>query len=509
MSDVVQKPTKVSREGVILIKSFEGFRPRAVQRKDGRWMIGYGHTQSAREGLTISESDAELLLQHDLIPVVRAVKAIQTPLNQHQFDSIASFAFSVGVDRFKTSDVLARLNAGAPEEAADAMTTWADDAAAEGPPRRRAAERALFFAKPGTRVALADLLAAPVPSLPHTVRFDDPTPATLVSTPLALSSDTPDAAAFPLDEAAPDASRATGTASNVLKGEEVAPFPLDPDAPVPVPSFEEATASLADSVLPPADLTAVVEHPLSNAAAFHRYSPFGMKAIGPLPTFDQPTGILAGDPSTRVTDILQDDIVAANDAATTAPNAVHEVATELSGTISDAVHPISKGVEAAADGTASAIANFQNPAPNEPSIVASTLDALDRPNLALTASEAAEAATGQRVIWGNGSNAVDPTQQALVDPAAEAEPAPLGRPYDPRAALPRRSGGWSETWTFLAMLMLGLIAFGTAMAAFRRAAITNTPDSATIGWVLALIAVACVGVSGYNLYQRWGRGERQ
>ncbi|WP_292229462.1 lysozyme, partial [Brevundimonas sp.] len=121
MSDVVQKPTKVSREGVILIKSFEGFRPRAVQRNDGRWMIGYGHTQSAREGLTISESDAELLLQHDLIPVVGAVKAIQTPLNQHQFDSIASFAFSVGIDRFKTSDVLARLNARAPGEAADAL----------------------------------------------------------------------------------------------------------------------------------------------------------------------------------------------------------------------------------------------------------------------------------------------------------------------------------------------------------------------------------------------------
>lgn len=509
MSDAVQKPTKVSREGVILIKSFEGFRPRAVQRNDGRWMIGYGHTQSAREGLTVSESDAELLLQHDLIPVVKAVSAIQTPLNQHQFDSIASFAFSVGPDRFKTSDVLARLNAGAPEEAADAMTTWADDAAAEGPPRRRAAERALFFANPGAPVALAELLAAPVPRLPRAVRFDDPAPATLVSTPLALSSDTPDATAFPLDEAAPDASHASEPAVSSLRGDDVAPFPLDPDAPAPVPSFEEATASLADSVLPTVDVTAATEHPLSNSAAFHRYSPFAMKAIGPLPTLDQPSGILAGDPSTRVADIIHDDIVAANDAAATAPNAVHEVATELSGTISDAVHPISTAVESTVDGTASAFANFQNPAPNEPSIVASTLASLDRPNLALTASEAAEAATGQRVIWANASNEVDPNQQVLFDPAAEPHPAPLGRPYDPRAALPRRSGGWSETWTFLAMLMLGLIAFGTAMAAFRRAAITNTPDSATIGWVLALIAVACVGVSGYNLYQRWGRGERQ
>jgi hypothetical protein len=63
----------VSREGVLLIKSFEGFRPRAMQRSDGRWVIGYGHTQSAREGARVSEAEAELLMQYDLIPVVQAV----------------------------------------------------------------------------------------------------------------------------------------------------------------------------------------------------------------------------------------------------------------------------------------------------------------------------------------------------------------------------------------------------------------------------------------------------
>ena len=56
---------------------------------------------------------------------------------------------------------------------------------------------------------------------------------------------------------------------------------------------------------------------------------------------------------------------------------------------------------------------------------------------------------------------------------------------------------------------LGLIALGTAIAAFRRASVTQARDSATIGWVLALIAVACVGVAGWNLYQRWGRAERR
>lgn len=467
MSDVVQKPTKVSREGVILIKSFEGFRPRAVQRNDGRWMIGYGHTQSAREGLTISESDAELLLQHDLIPVVRAVKAIQTPLNQHQFDSIASFAFSVGVERFKTSDVLARLNAGAPAEAADAMTGWADDAAAEGPPRRRAAERALFFARPGAAVALADLLAAPVPHLPHVVRFDA-APATLVSTPLALSSDTPQAAAFPLDEAA---SHAPGSIISAA-AEDVAPFPLDPDAPAPTPVEEETASNPAEPA--PLAIDPVEASAISTKSAFHSYSPFGQKVVGPLPHFDQPSGILAGDPS-GVPPTVKDEAAAPH---LVAANDVQNAVTAQAASTSD-----------------DTLNSFQNAVEGQSPIVASPLASLDSPALALTAPDDAETSTGG--------------QAARFDPAAQAAaPKSPERPYNPRKALPRRSG-LGETWTFLAMGGLGLIALGTAIAAFRRASVTQARDSATIGWVLALIAVACVGVAGWNLYQRWGRAERR
>ncbi|WP_313444474.1 lysozyme, partial [Brevundimonas sp.] len=165
MSDVLPKPSKVSREGVLLIKSFEGFRPRAMQRSDGRWVIGYGHTQSAREGASVSEAEAELLMQYDLIPVVKAVTDhVRVPLNQHQFDALASFAFSIGADRFAASDVVAQLNAGSARQASASMSTWADEAAAETPTRRRSAEHALFNAAPGAPVTLADLLAAPLPS---------------------------------------------------------------------------------------------------------------------------------------------------------------------------------------------------------------------------------------------------------------------------------------------------------------------------------------------------------
>ena len=125
MSDAATPAKKVSREGIVLIKSFEGFRPRAVQRQEGGWIIGYGHTLSAREGATVSEGDAELLLRYDLLPIEHSVNtAAPSVLNQHQFDALVSFGLSVGRERFETSDVLTRLSSGATAEAAEAMMAW-------------------------------------------------------------------------------------------------------------------------------------------------------------------------------------------------------------------------------------------------------------------------------------------------------------------------------------------------------------------------------------------------
>lgn len=163
LSDAARPKLKISREGIVLIKSFEGFRPRAIQRAEGGWVIGYGHTLSAREGATVSEADAELLLRYDLLPIEAAVNAtVPGPLNQHQFDALASFAFSVGLDRFAASDVRQSLAAGASGEAADALMGWPEPVSPEAALRRRAAERALFVADPAAPVALVDLLTAPL-----------------------------------------------------------------------------------------------------------------------------------------------------------------------------------------------------------------------------------------------------------------------------------------------------------------------------------------------------------
>lgn len=163
MSDTAKPRRKVSREGLELIKSLQGFRPVAA-RNDGRWIIGYGHSASAREGQTIGEAEAELLLQYDLLPVVHALNTLDLPLNARQFDALASFGLSLGIERFLASTSLSRMSAGERAEAADAMLAAPAPIAPDEGLRRRAVERAWFSSDPDRPVSLRRLMSAPIPA---------------------------------------------------------------------------------------------------------------------------------------------------------------------------------------------------------------------------------------------------------------------------------------------------------------------------------------------------------
>lgn len=143
---------RVSRAAIELIKRFEGYRQHAAQLPDGRWTIGYGHTLTAREGAEVSESDAEALLLYDLISIGHAVnESVFAPTTQNQFDALCSFAFNVGLDNFRRSQVIKRLNAGSAVQAACAMELWrkadfeGERIVVDALVRRRAAEKALFL----------------------------------------------------------------------------------------------------------------------------------------------------------------------------------------------------------------------------------------------------------------------------------------------------------------------------------------------------------------------------
>ncbi len=146
---------KMSRQGLELLKSFEGLRLTAAQLPDGRWTMGHGHTQYAREGAVISAEDAEALLLYDLIPVVAAVnEALEVEVTQRQFDALACFAFNVGVDDFRGSEVLTRVNQERITEAALAMAIWRSGAFGGKPVvldalvRRRSAEGEMLLDEP-------------------------------------------------------------------------------------------------------------------------------------------------------------------------------------------------------------------------------------------------------------------------------------------------------------------------------------------------------------------------
>lgn len=159
---------RTSLQGIELIKSFEGFRSSASRLPDGKWIIGHGHVRSAREGVTITPKDAEDLLRYDLRFVEESLShLVFAPLNQNQFDALASLVFNISPNQFKDSDVLRRINAGDYLNAASGFDGWRRARIngrviiVDALVRRRAAEKALFLENPDGRPSAPTPLVRP------------------------------------------------------------------------------------------------------------------------------------------------------------------------------------------------------------------------------------------------------------------------------------------------------------------------------------------------------------
>ena len=499
----------------MLIKSFEGFRPRAVLREEGGWIIGYGHTLSAREGAAVSEGDAELLLRYDLLPVEKAVNdAVSGDLNQHQFDALVSFAFSVGVDRFAESDVRQRLNAGAPGEAADAMMGWPEPALPETALRRRAAERALFVANPLTPVALSDLLSAPLP--PPAVAAPPPG-AVEAAPPVAETTEPDDVPVAGLELAAPIDSRTAAVAA--LLGESTArlvqadetpapsndnppaddlsvadvvspdaadepageePSALEPEATPPAEAEPDAVAA-PPAAADPVPAPAPVLDPVVLSAS--RYAPYSSVMIGPLP-FLQPAAPRE-EPVEPEIGTIESPVIALT------PSGVVEDAPEADTPEADAPET---------DEPPPVVIRMTAP-PAE----TVTVDHAPVAELVLTPLEDAPEPAIERPLWTpEERDAPDASDDNLFgEDLTLTQGGSILRNdivFEPTARF-----DWSETGPFIFMGGVGLVSFGASMAAFRRAAEQSGGNELTlIGWVLALIGLACVGVSSINLYRRFG-----
>ena len=138
---------QLSKTGIELLKHFEGCELKAYQDSVGVWTIGYGHTKGIYEGLEITQSEAEKMLQDELPEYEGYVTDKVVPLlQQHEYDALVCWVYNLGPTNLSSSTLLKRLNAGEFNDVPFQMKRW-DKAGGQpllGLTRRRNAEALLF-----------------------------------------------------------------------------------------------------------------------------------------------------------------------------------------------------------------------------------------------------------------------------------------------------------------------------------------------------------------------------
>ena len=138
---------QISKTGIELLKHFEGCELKAYQDSVGVWTIGYGHTKGIYEGLEITQSEAEKMLQDELPEYEGYITDKVVPmLQQHEYDALVCWVYNLGPTNLSSSTLLKRLNAGEFKDVPFQMKRW-DKAGGQpllGLTRRRNAEALLF-----------------------------------------------------------------------------------------------------------------------------------------------------------------------------------------------------------------------------------------------------------------------------------------------------------------------------------------------------------------------------
>ena len=155
--EVKQKTTglDISEKGFSIIKEFEGFESEAYLDTGGVYTIGHGTIKypngvRVKKGDKCTKEQAEGWLKNDSKWVVACLnKYVKVPVNQNQFDALASLVYNIGETAFIKSTLLRLLNDGDYKGAADQFDRWVNDNGKriQGLVNRRAKEKLLFLTK--------------------------------------------------------------------------------------------------------------------------------------------------------------------------------------------------------------------------------------------------------------------------------------------------------------------------------------------------------------------------
>ena len=138
---------EISAKGLDLIKKFEGLELESYLCPADVWTIGYGSTKGVKEGMSITEEEAEALLKKEAQEYCDYVKEyVSVTLTQNQFDALVTWTYNLGPRNLKNSTLLEVLNKEEYDKVPEQILRWTKAAGKElnGLVRRRQAEADLF-----------------------------------------------------------------------------------------------------------------------------------------------------------------------------------------------------------------------------------------------------------------------------------------------------------------------------------------------------------------------------
>lgn len=145
---------RISPRGLALLKQFEGCSLTVYKDSAGLFTVGYGHLIGDGKNLPniskykLTQKQADMLLQYDVIPREKAVERLcPVPLTQNEFDALVSFTFNLGAGALQRSTLRQKLNRGDKAGAAKVLLKYnrAGGRVVRGLIKRRIAEYNLFM----------------------------------------------------------------------------------------------------------------------------------------------------------------------------------------------------------------------------------------------------------------------------------------------------------------------------------------------------------------------------
>jgi lysozyme len=147
--------TNISKEGLALIKKFEGCELKAYRCPANVLTIGYGVTKGVAEDMEITQQEADEMLNEEIPEYEEYINnMVKVPLEQCQFDALCAWVYNLGPTNLEKSTLLKLLNAGDYHLIPSQIKRWnkAGGETLTGLIRRREAESILFEGKEWSEV---------------------------------------------------------------------------------------------------------------------------------------------------------------------------------------------------------------------------------------------------------------------------------------------------------------------------------------------------------------------